>query len=395
MANLANAALAIRQAPELVGLVAYDEMLRHTLVTRSLPGSRMAAVSKPRPLQDTDVAAIQEWLQRHKLRRLGKDVTQQACDLVAREHAFHPVRDYLTGLTWDGTPRLDTWLSRYLGAAATPYTSAIGRCFPISMVARIMRPGCKCDYMPVLEDEQGAGKSTACAILAGDWYSDNLPELHRGDQVRISMHLRGKWLLEVPEMSAISKAEAEALKAFLTQKEERYTPKYARNEVIEPRQCVFVGTTNKTVYLRDETGGRRTWPIKTGVTGIIDTDALARDRDQLFAEAMVAFAKDEKWWPDRAFEAEHIKPEQEARFMVDAWEAVIGTWLETPIVDETRPSGLGPRTSCTVAEVAGAALGLETARLGTQDQRRITAALERLGWRRGTRTNHRRPWVRQ
>ena len=170
MANLANAALAIRQAPELVGLVAYDEMLRHTLVTRSLPGSRMAAVSKPRPLQDTDVAAIQEWLQRHKLRRLGKDVTQQACDLVAREHAFHPVRDYLTGLTWDGTPRLDTWLSRYLGAAATPYTAAIGRCFPISMVARIMRPGCKCDYMPVLEDEQGAGKSTACAILAGDRY---------------------------------------------------------------------------------------------------------------------------------------------------------------------------------------------------------------------------------
>ena len=83
---------------------------------------------------------------------------------------------------------------------------------------------------------------------------------------------------------------------------------------------------------------------------------------------MVAFAKGENWWPDRAFEAEHIKPEQEARFMADAWEAVIGTWLETPIVDETRLSGLGPRTSCTVAEVAGAALGLETARLGTQDQ---------------------------
>jgi predicted P-loop ATPase len=394
IANLANTTLAIRQAPQLVGLVAYDEMLRHTFATRSLPGSRMAAIRSPRSLHDADVTAIQEWLQRHKLRHISKDVTHQAVELVAREHAFHPIRDYLTGLTWDGTPRLDTWLSVYLGAEQIPYTRSIGRWFLISMVVRIMRPGCKCDYMLVLEGPQGIGKSTACRILAGAWFSDTLPELDHGDQVRISMHLRGKWLLEIPEMSAIRKAEADALKAFLTQTEERYTPKYGRNEVIEPRQCVFVGTTNKAVYLRDETGGRRSWPTKVGVSRPINNTALAGDRDQLFAEAMAAFTSGEDWWPDSAFESEHSKPQQEQRFVHDAWESIIGDWLETPVPDDSRPSGVGPRASCTVAEVASAALNIEKARLGTIEQRRITAALERLGWVRGKRKSHTRPWVR-
>ena len=130
--NLANAALALRQAPEFVGILAHDLMLRHTLVMRSLPGSRMAAVTDPRPLTDTDVAALQEWLQRHDLKRIGKDTVHQAVALVAMEHAFHPVQDYLTGLGWDGKARIDAWLARYLGADATEYTKAVGRMFLIS-----------------------------------------------------------------------------------------------------------------------------------------------------------------------------------------------------------------------------------------------------------------------
>lgn len=178
------------------------------------------------------------------------------------------------------------------------------------------------------------------------------------------MHLRGKWLIEIAEMSSIGKAEAGALKAFLTQTEERYTPKYARNEVIEPRQAVFVGTTNKAAYLRDETGGRRFWPVKVGQ---IDTEALKHDRDHLFAEAMDAFTKGEKWWPDGDFERTHIAPQQEERFEADAWETTITNWL-------------AGHSRCTVAELAREALHFETSRLGTADQRRITAVLERAGW---------------
>ncbi len=219
-------------------------------------------------------------------------------------------------MKWDGKSRLDKWLSYYLGAEQSPYVSYIGRWFMIAMVARVMRPGCKADYMMVLEGLQGVRKSTACRILAGDWFSDDLPDLHQGDAVRLSMHLRGKWLIEVAEMSAISKADSNALKVFISKEEERFTPKFGRHEVIEPRQCVFIGTTNKTAYLRDETGGRRFWPVKTGT---IDIDALKEDRDQLFAEAVALYKRGAQWWPGAEFGAEHIKPEQDARYEEDVW----------------------------------------------------------------------------
>ena len=242
MPILANASHALREAPELAGMVIYDEMLRHALVTRSLPDSRMAAVTEARPLADADVAAMQEWMQHNGLSKLGREVTHQAVDLVAREGAFHPVRQYLTELRWDGKPRLDTWLSYYLGAEPEKtddpeeaarnlvvhrkYTRAIGRMFLIALVARIMRPGCKADYMIILEGEQGARKSTVCQILGGQWFSDSLPDVTSGKDVAV--HLNGKWLIEVAELSAMSKAESDALKQFITRSVERYRPPYGR-----------------------------------------------------------------------------------------------------------------------------------------------------------------------
>ena len=373
--NLANAAHVLRRAPAMIGLFAYDEMLRHPLLQRTIPGGRAEPLAKPRPLHDADVGSVQEWLQRHELRRLGKDVMHQAIDLVSRENGFHPVRDYLTGLKWDGTPRLLTWLHVHLGAEKTDYHAGIGKMFLIAMVARIMRPGCKADYMPVLEGPQGARKSTACAILGGPWFSDSLPDLHQGDAVRLSMSLRGKWIVEIAEMSSISKAEAGALKAFLTQTEERYVPKYGRVEVIEPRQCIFVGTTNKTAYLRDETGGRRFWPVKVG---IINTDGLVRNRDQLFAEAMHAFTDGANWWPTQAFEQDHIAPQQEARFEADSWEQAIADYIGKLSHAEKKT---------TILDVARHGLFIDLPKIGTADQRRISAAMERLGWQRGSRGN--------
>lgn len=376
--NLYNAMLALRDDPRVSGLLAYDEMQRAAVLMAPVPSRIMQAEDfEPRPLRDTDVSALHEWFQNNGLETVGNDVTHEAVDLRASERAFHPVKDYLNSLRWDGEPRLGTWLHHYLGAEPGPYTTAIGTMFLISMVARIFDPGCKADHMPVLEGTQGARKSAACGILGGVWFSDSLPDIRHGKDA--SEHLNGRWLIEVAEMSALDKAETAALKAFITRPVERYRPSYGRRQVTEPRQCVFIGTTNKATYLRDETGGRRFWPVKVGT---IDTDGLARDRDQLFAEAVMLYRKGWRWWPDAAFEDKHIRPEQDARYEADAWEEAIGGFLATT-----------SRTS--VLQVAREGLHIDTPKLSRADQNRIMAALDRLHWVRGKLRDGIRQWERR
>ena len=181
-------------------------------------------------------------------------------------------------------------------------------------------------------------------------------------------------------MSAMTQADAAALKAFITRTVERYRPSYGRKEVVEPRQVVFVGTTNKTAYLRDETGGRRFWPVS--VTWC-DTDRLAADRNQLFAEAVALYREGQQWWPTEAFEAMHIRPQQEARYEADAWEGQIGAYLQVKVEDAAKPDGKAARL--TVLDVAREALRFDIPKLGVAEQRRIAAAMERLGWGRAAR----------
>ncbi len=360
--SLANAMIALRSDPAVKDAFAYDEMLCAATLVNPIPqdGSKF----RQRPVTDIDVSILQEWLQLAGLPNVSKETAHQAVDLRAHECAFHPVRDYLAGLQWDGTPRLTGWPAVYLGAERSPYTDGIGRMFLISMVARISNPGCKADHMLVLEGSQGTLKSTACGILGGAYFSDNLPDVTAGKDV--SQHLRGKWLIEVSEMHAMGRAEAALLKAFITRPTERYRPSYGRKEVIEPRQCVFIGTTNRDNYLRDETGGRRFWPVKTGS---INVEALKGDRDQLFAEAVKAYHDGERWWPDRAFEHEHVQPEQEARFEADAWEESIEKYLRTA-------------SKVTIGQVAREALHIDVPKLGRAEQNRIAAAMQRLDWKR-------------
>ncbi|WP_448031979.1 VapE domain-containing protein [Bradyrhizobium liaoningense] len=359
--NVANAIIAVKSN---YPTLAYDQ-LQSTMVWRGIG-----------PVTDEHIIKVQEWIQHNGITKIGKDIVHDAMRAVAVENSFHPVRDYLSGLTWDGVPRVGAWLSTYLGVEATPYTQAIGRMFLIAMVARIFQPGAQSDYMLVLEGEQGKMKSSACRVLAGQWFSDALPDVHSKDA---SQHLRGKWLIEVAEMSAMNKADSEDLKRFITRKEERYRPPFGRLDVIEPRQCVFIGTTNKAAYLRDETGGRRFWPVRCGDIAI---DRLKVDRDQLFAEAVALYRTGWQWWPDRDFEREHIAPQQSQRYEVDVWQDIIASYV-------------ADKAEVTIGQIAMLALGMATAKIGTAEQRRIASVLDRLEWERGKPTATRRPWVRR
>jgi predicted P-loop ATPase len=364
LAVLANVIEIVSSDPKLNECFRFDEMERMTVLTHDL-FVPMSGNFQRRELKEKDVIAVQEYVQRQGLVRASKDMIRDAISLHAEAHPFHPVQEWLYGLEWDHEPRLNFWLAEYLGADHSECNTVMGAKWLISMVARVMEPGCKADHMIVLEGAQGTLKSTTCEILGHPWFSDALPDIQTNFK-DACVHLRGKWLLEIAEMQAFGKAESSQLKSFISRLEERFRPPYGRLEVIEPRQCVFIGTTNNGTYLKDETGGRRFWPVRCGE---IQREALERDRDQLFAEAFARYQTGEPWWPDAGFEAQHIRPVQHARFETDVWEEPIANYVNGTI-----------NTKVTLYEIAKSALDCPTSQMKVADQNRIKRCLIHLGW---------------
>ncbi|MEF9604745.1 virulence-associated E family protein [Paracoccus sp. PXZ] len=385
--NEANVIIAVNSDAAFAGVLGFDEFAQEIVVRQPLPWDD-AASAFPRPWEDADDIRTAEWLQLRGL-NVAPVVVSRAVGAVARELRIHPVRDWLDTLTWDGTPRIETWTSTYLGAEPTAFHHTVGALWLISAVARIYRPGVKADHMLILEGPQGARKSTAIKVLAGEaWFTDELPELGSKDA---AIHMQGVWIVEIAELDAIGRAEVSRIKAFLTRTTDRFRPPYGRYTVEVPRQCVFAGTVNPDTYLRDETGNRRFWPLRCGT---IDIAALARDRDQLWAEAVHRFREGAIWWiNDPAILAEAAAA-QEARYQADAWDARIDRWL----THETRSVNRGhagwddwqeeeverpePIHDVSVGEILEGALGIEPAKWTKGDQMRVGAWLKSRDWKR-------------
>ncbi|QGX98293.1 hypothetical protein EI983_08350 [Roseovarius faecimaris] len=329
-------------------------------------------------IDDEAISLARIALEARGLKTVGKELVADAIRAVAKKLSYHPIRDHLNALRWDGEPRLDTWLIRLSGAEDTPYTRAVSRKFPIQMVARVMKPGCKADYTMVWSGEQGQDKSKACRILAGaEYFSDTLPSI-RGSKEEALRHLQGLWLVELAELAPSFKADQEDQKAFLSGSVDRVRLPYARFPQSFRRQCVFIGTTNEDQFLKDPTGGRRYWPV--AIRQVFDTEGLEKERDQLFAEATHAFNEGEEWWLDREFEAEHVKPVQAAAYEEDSWAMKIGPWLDKPAFDEDDDTPSPKKDETTVAEVLSDALGIPAGQQTRANQNRAAANLRTLGW---------------
>jgi predicted P-loop ATPase len=377
--NLHNVGVAMRSAPDIKDVFAFDQMQVEPSVIQPLLDDDADTFTRRR-WTDHDVSRTQDWLQGYGgLSRIGDNDVRTAIKLRSYQKPFHPVRDYLRSVTWDKKPRLTGWLARYFGVEQNEYTDAMGRMVLIAMVARVEKPGCKCDYMMVLVDpKQGEGKSTALSILASEeYFSDQLPKLDGNDEKRLSSHLNGKWLIEIAELSAMRKAEVEDIKRFITRQTEKYTRMYGKTESIEPRQCVFVGTTNEEKFLKDETGNRRFWPVHSGK---IDLSGLRADRDQLFAEAFIMYQAGEKWYPTPDLEARLFNPEQDKYFAGGDWDDFIKEHLNhTYKIVSMDPVRLASFT-VTTNSVAEEGLNFEKKSIHSGISNKIATTLKRLGW---------------
>lgn len=192
------------------------------------------------------------------------------------------------------------------------------------MVARIFRPGCKFDYMLVLEGKQGQGKSSFFRILADPWFSETPFDIGTNEG---NMSIQGVWLQEMPELGMFSRSEDTAFKSFLATTKDKFRRPYDRRPVDAKRVCVFGGTTNLDTYLKDQTGNRRIWPVRCAE---IDVAYLQEIREQLFAEAIVAFNAGERFYPTPDEERLYFEPEQASRLAFDGWEELIIEYLNDP-----------------------------------------------------------------
>lgn len=352
----ANVRLALRKLGVSVSL---DEFSRHELIS-GLDGFG------PR-VDDAAMRELRLLIDERFTFRLGKEFFLDVVSRQAWRNRFHPVRDYLAGLKWDGTCRIDEWLIN-AGAPDTIYVRAVSRLVLIAAVRRVRQPGVKFDEMPILESKQGTNKSSALRVLAvrDEWFTDDLPL--DGDTKHLIEQTGGKWLVEAGELKGMSKGDVAKLKACLSRQVDEARLAYGHKNTIAPRQFVVIGTTNETEdYLKDTTGNRRFWPVRIEQ---FDLARLRRDRDQLWAEAAFAEAHAESirlsphLWGDAASEQDERRVEDP---MVPILAGVLGDLTgKLRVTDALRIVGVDGKA--------------------TQDQaQRLGVAMRDLGWERAQR----------
>jgi len=389
-ATIDNIRLIMENDPKLSKTIGYNQFASRIELLRDLPWRSMDGNSY---WLDSDDAALRHYLERfYGISHTGK--TMDALSVIVEQNKFNPVKEYLNGLTWDGTKRLDTLFIDYFGAEDHEYTRAATRKMMCAAVARIFNPGCKFDYMLLMIGKQSLGKSYFIKMLGGKWYSDSLASVTGKEAYE---QLQGVWLIEMGELSAAKKADVDALKHFITKQEDIFRAAYGRRTEAHPRQCIFLGTTNDYECLRDTTGGRRFWPINVGK----GKNDMWKDLnvDQVWAEAVQAFNAGETLFLPQELEdyanlvqAEHTVESDKAGMIYEYLDTLLPEdWDDMDLSerrlfltgDFTRGEGKVKRTKVCAIEVWCECLNGDPKQLTTAQSREIRGILDRaIGWNR-------------
>lgn len=326
-------------------------------------GRVMVVNSAPREWRDDDDVSLTCYMQDTTgMTRLQKNLVCDAVDLVARRRGRHAVREYLQPLEWDEVPRIyhaleDHWGVECDESQPTDYVRAASGNLFVGLVARVLRPGCKLDTMIVFEGAQGIHKSSALDVLGGAFYAAIDESAATKDFLQAT---RGKWVVEIAEMNAVTRSEHAHVKGMLSRRIDTYRPSYGRRSVDVPRQCVFAGTTNRDDWHTDDTGGRRFWPIRCGQ---ITPDTLSAIRDQLFAEAVYRLDHGATWWEMPGSSAQV----QSDRFAEHAWTSLV-------------LDGIALQSETTMHEILTRILKFDTDQITHQSQLTVGSILRHAGW---------------
>lgn len=386
---------ALRKSPLLSGCLGYNELSGVPSTMRPWPWRPEAG-----PLEDSDDLRLGDWLcSEYKLKAASRASLAEAIDTVADGRRFHPVRDWLRDLQWDGKPRLERWLIHALSmdievlknpdeksgvpASRLRFLQLMGKYFLMGLVARVMQPGCKFDYSPVFEGKTGMGKSTLVEVLVGkDHFSDTHFDIGNGkDGLE---QLQGLWAYELSEMTAFKRADSEQIKQFFSSTVDRYRGAYGRFVQKHPRQCVIFCTTNKRQYLYDLTGNRRFWPV--WVDQPVRIEWVRKWRDQLFAEAFALVQAGERFYPTPEEEKAYFYPEQELRLVETTVQARLYELLtrDQSFTSEGRATeGISCVTPFVTLPMLVTALGADAAKSTSLLEGQIRGWLESMNWKLG------------
>lgn len=358
-ATLANASRILQAHTRLQGRVWYDTFRQK--IFHSFKGAK-------REWRDEDTADLTVFIQQTlKLPKFTLGLVTEAIQHAARRNARNSLTDYLSGLVWDEEPRLEHWLADCLGVESNPYSVAISRNWPISMVARAFIPGCQVDTMPVLEGKMGRGKSSFLAALGGEWYDSITTSIGEKDFLQ---EIQGLWLIEIPDMTGFGRREHSQILATITIRNDRFRHSYGRFVENHPRTCVFAATSETDDYLQDIRGRRRFWPLRCTS---IDLDALHAQRDQIFAEAVHRYRAGASWFemPSSA------DLEQLDRAEHDIWTQKVLTYAEN-LWEEERLTG----RKCPIVSsyILSSAIEMPTAQQDQSARKRVGDILRRAGW---------------